>query len=92
MRACVFVCVEWGGAFTSARACGSGAKLMEDFYYAGGLPAVMREMLPILDGGALTVNGRTVAENVRDAPCYNREVISTLTSPLKVIGRCCVLQ
>ncbi|MGH3355399.1 MAG: IlvD/Edd family dehydratase [Nocardioidaceae bacterium] len=45
----------------------SGRYLMEDFYYAGGLPAVMREILPHLRGDALTVTGRTVRENVEGA-------------------------
>jgi L-arabonate dehydrase len=59
----------------------AGKYLMEDFYYAGGLPAVLRELGELLNGDALTVSGRTVAENVADAPCYNREVIRTVDSP-----------
>ncbi len=55
----------------------SGKYMMEDFYYAGGVPAVMRELLPLLHHECLTVNGRTVGENVREAPCHNREVIRT---------------
>jgi L-arabonate dehydrase len=61
----------------------SGRFLMEDFYYAGGLPALMREMLPMLHADALTVNGQSVGDNVRDAPCYNREVIGGLDAPFK---------
>jgi len=61
----------------------SGEFLMEDFYYAGGLPAVMREIAPMLDGGALTVNGHTLGENIADAPCWNREVIKPLATPFK---------
>jgi dihydroxy-acid dehydratase len=61
----------------------SGRFLMEDFYYAGGLPAVLREMGPLIHGDALTVNGKTIAETVKDAPCWNREVIRTLDKPLK---------
>ena len=49
----------------------SGRYLMEDFYYAGGLPVVMKEILPLLDGSSLTANGRTIAENVADAACSN---------------------
>src|SRR6476659_5723423 len=49
----------------------SGKYLMEDFYYAGGLPAVMREIAHVLDGRALTVNGKTLGENIADAPCWN---------------------
>jgi L-arabonate dehydrase len=61
----------------------SGKFLMEDFYYAGGLPAVMREISHVLDGKALTVNGKSIAENIADAPCWNREVIKPLAEPFK---------
>jgi dihydroxy-acid dehydratase len=63
----------------------SGRYLMEDFYYAGGLPAVLRELGEhgLLHKNALTVNGRTLWDNVADAPCYDREVIATLDQPLK---------
>ena len=61
----------------------SGKFLMEDFYYAGGLPAVMREIEHVLDGKALTVNGKTLGENIADAPCWNREVIKELAQPFK---------
>lgn len=61
----------------------SGHFLMEDFYYAGGLPAVMREIQHMLHGNALTVNGRTLGQNIENAPCYNREVIKPLDEPFK---------
>ncbi|MDB5842536.1 MAG: dihydroxy-acid dehydratase [Herminiimonas sp.] len=61
----------------------SGHFLMEDFYYAGGLPAVMREIAPLLHLDAMTVNGRTIGENIAKAPCYNREVIKTVEEPFK---------
>jgi dihydroxy-acid dehydratase len=61
----------------------SGQYLMEDFYYAGGLPAVMREIQHVLDRKALTVNGRTIGENIADAPCWNRDVIRSLDAPFK---------
>jgi dihydroxy-acid dehydratase len=64
----------------------SGKYLMEDFCYAGGLPAVMRELGGLLRGGAVTVTGRTVAENVGDAACWNRDVIRTLDEPLQAAG------
>ncbi|HZT33349.1 MAG TPA: IlvD/Edd family dehydratase [Bryobacteraceae bacterium] len=60
----------------------SGEYLMEDFFYAGGLPAVMREILPLLHGDALTVTGKTVRENVETAECHRREVIRTAGEPL----------
>ena len=56
----------------------SGQFLMEDFYYAGGLPVVMRELGDLLDASALTVSGQTVGENVASAECYDREVIRAL--------------
>ena len=51
--------------------------LMEDFCYAGGLPAVLRELgnAGVLHKNAVTANGKTIWENNKDAPCYNREVI-----------------
>jgi L-arabonate dehydrase len=63
----------------------SGRFLMEEFYYAGGLPAVLRRLgeanlLPHPD--ALTVNGKTLWENVKTAPNTNDEVIRTLDNPL----------
>jgi dihydroxy-acid dehydratase len=64
----------------------SGKYLMEDFCYAGGLPAVMRELGGLLHGAAVTVTGRTVAENVAAAPCWNREVIRTLDEPFQAAG------
>lgn len=69
----------------------SGKYLMEDFYYAGGLPAVMREVLPLLHAGSLTVNGRTVGDNYRDAACYNRDVIRPAAEPLAREGGTVVL-
>ncbi|GAB3577305.1 IlvD/Edd family dehydratase [Amycolatopsis endophytica] len=53
----------------------SGRFLMEDFFEAGGMPAVLRAMGDLLDGSALTVTGRTLGENIAGAPCWNPEVI-----------------
>jgi len=55
----------------------SGRFLMEEFYYAGGLPAVLARLAEQgqLDEGALTVNGKTIGENVKGAPNYDREMI-----------------
>jgi dihydroxy-acid dehydratase len=64
----------------------SGRFLMEDLCYAGGLPAVMRELGTLLHGDALTVNGGSIAENVADAPCWDREVIRTLDEPCQPAG------
>jgi dihydroxy-acid dehydratase len=61
---------------------------MEDFCYGGGLPAVMRELLEggLLHAQALTVTRTTVGENVRDAPCWNRDVIAPLAQPVQEAG------
>ncbi len=70
----------------------SGEYLMEDFFYAGGLPAVIREMGDLIHRDAMTVNGRTIGENTAEAPCYNRDVIRTLDAPLNESGGLAVLQ
>ena len=70
----------------------SGRYLMEDFYYAGGLPVVMKELGGLLHGDALTVNGKTVGENVANAVCYNRDVIRTMEEPFKPSGGIAVLR
>ena len=64
----------------------SGKYLMEDFCYAGGLPAVMRELGDLLHADALTVNGKTVGENVADAPCWNQDVITPFAAPFQPAG------
>jgi dihydroxy-acid dehydratase len=56
---------------------------MEDLYYSGGLPAVIKEMKSILHHDALTVNGKTMEENCAGAEIYNPQVISTLSNPFK---------
>jgi L-arabonate dehydrase len=63
----------------------SGKHLMEDFYYAGGLPVVLRELAEagVLHREALTVNGHSIWENVANAECWNREVIHPFTEPFK---------
>jgi dihydroxy-acid dehydratase len=69
----------------------SGKYLMEDFFYAGGLPAVLKQLLPLLHGGALTVNGHSIADNVGDAKCYNEDVIRPLAMPLAGEGGTVIL-
>lgn len=61
----------------------SGDHFMEDFYYAGGLPAVIAELTDHLDAKAMTVNGKSLVENNKDAPCYNRGVIASVDDPFK---------
>src|SRR5881628_2827586 len=69
----------------------SGKYLMEDFFYAGGLPVVLRELLPLLHAEAPTVNGRSIADNVRDAHCWNDDVIRPLGVPLASEGGLAIL-
>ena len=71
----------------------SGKYLMEDFFYAGGLPAVHRELAEagMLNRDALTVNGHTLWENVKDAACWNRDVIFPFDKPFKEQGGIAVL-
>ncbi|HJS77201.1 MAG TPA: IlvD/Edd family dehydratase [Burkholderiales bacterium] len=73
------------GVHTLVNLMPSGKYLMEDFYYAGGLPAVLRELgeNSLLNKEVLTVNGKTQWENVQDAPCWNRDVITSVKKPFK---------
>ncbi len=64
----------------------SGRFLMEDLHYAGGLPAVMRELLPLLHAEARTITGRSLAESYGNAECFNREVIRTLAAPANPVA------
>ena len=61
----------------------SGKYLMEDFFYAGGLPVVLNELGERLHQRVVTANGKTLGENNRKAKCYNRDVIATPDKPLK---------
>jgi L-arabonate dehydrase len=58
---------------------------MEDFYYAGGLPVILRELgeAGLLHKDVVTVNGKTIWENVKNAECYNRKVINSFKQPFK---------
>jgi dihydroxy-acid dehydratase len=60
----------------------SGAYLMEDFYYAGGLPALLGNLATLLDLGALTANGRTLGENIAEARVFNDDVIRRMDAAL----------
>lgn len=61
----------------------SGKYLMEDFYYAGGLPAVMREILPLLKADAITVTGKSIGENVANSErTVDTDVIRAVGNPL----------
>ena len=61
----------------------SGKYLMEDFYYAGGLPVIIDQLRDIIHSDALTINGKSIGENCKGAVCYNREVIAEVDKPLK---------
>ena len=59
----------------------SGKYLMEDFCYAGGLPVVMKQIVHLLHGDAITVTGKTMAENIASAENFNTDVIMPLEKP-----------
>jgi len=69
----------------------SGSYLMEDFFYAGGLPALMKEIESLLHLDVVTATGKTVGENIASAKCYNSDVIRPLSNPLKPQGGTVVL-
>lgn len=59
----------------------SGKFFMEDFYYAGGVPALLKELDSFLHTDCVTANGKTIQENYQNATCYNREVIASVDKP-----------
>jgi len=73
------------GVHTLVNLMPNGKYLMEDFAYAGGLPAVLRQLgeHKLLHRDVLTVNGLTMWDNVKDAPCHNTEVITPFRKPFK---------
>ena len=66
----------------------SGKYLMEDFYYAGGVPVVIKRLMEkkLLDENSMTVNGKTIAENNLNAKCWNNDVIKEFENPLTKNG------
>jgi dehydratase ilvD1 len=70
----------------------SGRYLMEDLHYAGGLPAVLKELAPRLHLDAKTVWGETLGASFAAAECYNREVIRTLAAPVNPVSGIWVLK
>ena len=70
----------------------SGTFLMEDFYYAGGLPAVMAQIPDLLHNEALTVSAASVGENISDAKIINTDVIAPRSEPLSESGGLVVLR
>ncbi len=70
----------------------SGDYFMEDLYYAGGLPAVIKELLPSLHGDTMTINGKTIEENCIDVECWDRTVVATTEKPFNDISGIVVLK
>ena len=71
---------------------GTSQYLMEDFYYAGGLPALMQRLRPFLDLDQRTVTGKTIGENIAGAECFNDDVIRPLDNPVYKEGSLAVLK
>jgi dihydroxy-acid dehydratase len=69
----------------------AGKYLMEDFFYAGGLPAMLAQLGDLLDTSAVTANGHTLGENIADAKVFNDDVIRTRDNPLVAEGTLAVL-
>ncbi len=70
----------------------SGEHLMEDMYYAGGIPVVMNDLLDQLNGDCITVTGRTIAENVRGSECHDRDVLRSRDRALQPEGGTVILR
>lgn len=72
----------------------SGDYLMEDFYYAGGLPVVLKQLADagLLHKDAMTVNGQSQWDNVKDAQIYEKDVVFTANAPFKEQGGLVVLR
>jgi dihydroxy-acid dehydratase len=69
----------------------SGKYLMEDFYYAGGLSALLQVLAPHLDLSCLTITGKTLGENIASAEIYNADVIRSLDNPVLASGGLAIL-
>ena len=70
----------------------SGKYLMEDFYYAGGLRALLKQLEKSLHLDALTVNGRSLGENILNAKVYEQDVIRTIDKPVQESGGTAILR
>lgn len=70
----------------------SGKYFMEDLYYAGGLPAIIKELLPHLHKQSMCVNGKTLEENYINASCYDDTVIASLEKPINPVSGIVVLK
>ena len=70
----------------------SGKYFMEDLYYAGGIPTVMKELDQKLNNDSLTVTGKSIAHHYQNSTCYNRDVIATIDSPFNQLAGITVLK
>ena len=70
----------------------SGKYLMEDFFYAGGLPGLLERIRDVLNVDCITVNGKTLGENIKGAGVYNDDVIRTRDNPVYPEGGVAVLR
>jgi L-arabonate dehydrase len=70
----------------------SGKYFMEDLYYAGGLPTVMKELDKFLHRDCITANGRTVSENYQTENCYNRDIVGSVEKPFNPLSGVAVLK
>ena len=70
----------------------SGDRLMEDFHYAGGLPALMAQLRTHLSTGEMTVTGRSIGENIAEAEVLDPQVIRPLSNPVSAAGALAVLR
>ncbi|WP_306552326.1 IlvD/Edd family dehydratase [Daejeonella sp.] len=70
----------------------SGKFFMEDLYYAGGLPALLKELDTFLHKECITVNGKKISENYKNARCFNQDVIASLDKPFNTATALAVLQ
>jgi dihydroxy-acid dehydratase len=70
----------------------AAAPNVPDFHFAGGVPAVMKEILPLLYGDAMTVSGKTVADNVSGAENRNKDIIRPMADPWGSEGGLAVLK
>ncbi|WP_423146384.1 IlvD/Edd family dehydratase [Rubrolithibacter danxiaensis] len=70
----------------------SGKYFMEDLYYAGGLPAVLKELDQFLNKDCITVNGKTIEQNYESSESYNRDVITTVDTPFNPVSGVVVLK
>lgn len=70
----------------------SGRFLMEELHYAGGLPAAMKNLAPLLDPGAPSAATTTIEGHYRDAECYDSDVVRTLDAPVKPVSGIWVLR